>query len=78
MKWWVLMVCMAGTLALDLQAAASQSGSAEVIAQAPEPVNIALGICGGILLVIALARVHWLRGHLHQWRVAIVHWIDAV
>jgi hypothetical protein len=44
----------------------------------PEPVNVALGIFGGVLLVAILARSRPVRNRIHCWRVAAVRWIDAV
>jgi hypothetical protein len=48
------------------------------IAPVPEPVNVALGIFGGIFLVVILARSRSVRNRVHCWRVAAAHWIDAV
>ena len=48
------------------------------ITPVPEPVNVALGIFGGISLVVILARSRSVRNRVHCGRVAAVHWIDAV
>jgi hypothetical protein len=48
------------------------------ITAVPEPVNVALSILAGIFLIVTLARSRWVRNHIHQWRVAMVQWIDAV
>jgi hypothetical protein len=45
---------------------------------APEPVNVALGIFGGVFVVVIVARSRPVRNRVHSWRVAVVHWIDAV
>jgi hypothetical protein len=44
----------------------------------PEPVNVALGIFGGLVLVVIVARSRPVRDRVHRWRVAFVHWVDAV
>jgi hypothetical protein len=48
------------------------------ITAVPEPVNIALGIFGGVCVVGLVARSRPVRHRLHRWRVAVDHWIDAV
>ena len=48
------------------------------ITTVPEPVNVALGIFGGVFLVAICARNRPVRDRLHRWRVAVVQWIDAV
>jgi hypothetical protein len=52
--------------------------SLDITAVVPEPVNVALSILAGIFLIVTLARSRWVRNHFHQWRVAVVQWIDAV
>ncbi|HOX56451.1 MAG TPA: PEP-CTERM sorting domain-containing protein [Candidatus Paceibacterota bacterium] len=44
----------------------------------PEPVNVALGIFAGVFLTVGLARNRQVRTRIHQWRTAVVQWIDAV
>ena len=44
----------------------------------PEPVNVALGVFAGVVLVIIPARSRRVRNRLHCWRLAVMHWIDAV
>jgi hypothetical protein len=44
----------------------------------PEPVNAALAVGAGVLLCVTLARTRKVRHRLHDWRVAIDRWIDAV
>jgi len=44
----------------------------------PEPVNVALGIFGGISLLVIVVRNPRVRDRLHRCRVAIVQWVDAV
>ncbi len=48
------------------------------ITAVPEPVNVALGIFGGVFAAVILARTRRVRDRMHQWRVAVVQWIDAV
>lgn len=48
------------------------------ITTVPEPVNVALGIFAGVILLIIVARSRPVRNRLHHWRVAAVQWIDAV
>jgi hypothetical protein len=52
--------------------------SLDVTAEVPEPVNVALGVFGGIALIVTLARNHRIRNWAERRRVAIVHWINAV
>ena len=44
----------------------------------PEPVTVALGIFGGISLLVIVVRNPRVRDRLHRCRVAIVQWVDAV
>jgi hypothetical protein len=44
----------------------------------PEPVNVALGIFGGVVLVVILARSRPVRNWLRRARAAFVHWVNAV
>lgn len=53
------------------------SWSLEITA-VPEPVNVALGIFGGVFLVGIIVRNPRVRNRVHGWRVAIVQWVDAV
>ncbi|MGD0259182.1 MAG: hypothetical protein ABSD29_05080 [Verrucomicrobiota bacterium] len=48
------------------------------ISAVPEPVNVALGIFGGVFLVVILATSRPVRNRVHCWRLAVAHWIDAV
>jgi hypothetical protein len=48
------------------------------IAGVPEPVGCALGILGGIFLVIQAAGSRPVRIRVGRWRVAVGRWIDAV
>jgi hypothetical protein len=48
------------------------------ITAVPEPVNVALGVFAGLFVVVTLARNRGVRGRFHNWRVAVVNWIDAV
>jgi subtilisin-like proprotein convertase family protein len=48
------------------------------ITAVPEPVNAALGILGGVFLVVIVGRSRQVRSQLRRWRVAAVQWIDAV
>jgi hypothetical protein len=48
------------------------------ITAVPEPVNIALGIFGGVCVAGLVVRSRPVRDRLHRWRVAVDHWIDAV
>lgn len=44
----------------------------------PEPVNVALGVFGGIFLVVLVARSQPVRNRVQRCRVAVVQWINAV
>ena len=44
----------------------------------PEPVNVALGIFGGVFLVVILARSQPVRNRVQCWRAAFVEWVNAV
>jgi len=48
------------------------------ITAVPEPVNVALGIFGGVFLVSLVASSRRVRNWVHRRRDAVVHWIDAV
>lgn len=48
------------------------------ITAVPEPVNVALGIFGGVFLVIMLGRSRPVRDRVQRCRAAMVQWIDAV
>jgi hypothetical protein len=48
------------------------------ITAVPEPVNVALGIFGGVFLVGLGVRSRTVRNRLHRMRVAFVTWVDAV
>lgn len=48
------------------------------ITPVPEPVNVALGIFGGVFLVVILGRSQRVRNRVQRWRVAVVQWINAV
>jgi hypothetical protein len=48
------------------------------ITTVPEPVGIALGIVGGVFLIINVAGSRPVRNRVGRWRVAIGRWIDAV
>ena len=48
------------------------------ITAVPEPVNVALGIFGGVFVVVVLVRSRPVRDRVHRCRVAAVQWIDAV
>ena len=44
----------------------------------PEPVNVALGIFGGVFALVVIVRNPRVRNRIHGWRVAVVQWVDAV
>jgi len=48
------------------------------ITAVPEPVNVALGIFGGVLLVVLLARSRRVRNRVRLWCVGVNEWLDAV
>jgi subtilisin-like proprotein convertase family protein len=48
------------------------------ITTVPEPISVALGIFGGIFIVVIIARSRRVRRRLRLWRVGFVHWVDAV
>ena len=66
----------------DLSSGGGQSKldgwSLSINAVVPEPVNVALGILGGVFLVVILVRNHRVRHWVHRRRAAVVEWIDAV
>jgi hypothetical protein len=59
-------------------ASSAQAALPTLTAVVPVPVSVALGIFGGVLLIVILARCRPVRNRIHRWRVAIVQWIDAV
>ena len=49
------------------------------ITAVPEPANVALGVFGGLSLVVVVARRRQqLWGRIRRWRTAFAHWVDAV
>jgi hypothetical protein len=48
------------------------------ITAVPEPVNVALGIFGGIALLVFLVKNQPVRNRVKRWRAAFVQWVDAV
>ena len=48
------------------------------ITAVPEPVNVALGIFAGVVLVVLVVRSRRVRNRVQHWRVAVVEWINAV
>jgi hypothetical protein len=48
------------------------------ITAVPEPVNVALGIFAGLLVVVMVARSRPVRDQIQRCRVAAVQWVDAV
>jgi len=44
----------------------------------PEPVNVALGIFGGVFLVVIAGRSQPVRDRVQRFRAAVVQWVDAV
>jgi hypothetical protein len=44
----------------------------------PEPVNVALGVFGGVFLVVIVARSRPVRNRVQRCRDAVVQWINAV
>jgi len=48
------------------------------VSPVPEPVNVALGIFGGVFLVGLGVRSRPVRNRLHLMRMAFVQWVDAV
>ncbi len=53
-----------------------QSWGLEITA-VPEPVNVALGVFGGLFLVIVVLRNPQVRNRMRRWHVAIINWVDA-
>ena len=72
-----------GTWTLLVADLSSEGGQRQLVSweleitAVPEPVNVALGVFGGLFLVVALVRSRWARNRLHPWRVAAVQWVDA-
>ncbi len=52
--------------------------SLNISAEVPEPVNVALGVFGGIFLVVTVVRSRPVRNWVHHRRVAIAAWISDV
>ena len=50
----------------------------DITAVVPEPVNVALGIFGGVSLLTVAARSRPVRRRVGRWKAAVDHWIDAV
>ena len=48
------------------------------ITAVPEPVNVALGIFGGVVLFVIVVRSRPVRNRLHCWKAAFVRWVNAV
>ncbi len=48
------------------------------ITAVPEPVNVALGIFGGVFLVVIVARSRRVRNRVQRWWVGFNQWLDAV
>jgi hypothetical protein len=48
------------------------------ITAVPEPVNVALGIFGGVFLVVIVARSRPVRNRVQRWWVGFNQWLDAV
>jgi subtilisin-like proprotein convertase family protein len=48
------------------------------ITTVPEPLNIALGIFGGIFLIVIVAKNRRVRDRIRRCRVAVLQWVDAV
>lgn len=73
-----------GTWTLFLADLSSGGGQSQLtslrlgITEVPEPVNVALGIFAGVVLVVILARSRPVRNRVHRWRLAVVEWINAV
>ena len=44
----------------------------------PEPTGMVLGIFGGVLLVVIVARSRWVRDRIRRWRAGFVQWVNAV
>jgi subtilisin-like proprotein convertase family protein len=49
-----------------------------IIAEVPEPANVALGIFAGVFLVVTAARSQWARNRVQRCRAAFVRWVNAV
>jgi hypothetical protein len=64
----------------DLSAGAQSQlvGWSLEVTAVPEPVNVALGIFGGMVLVSIVASSRRVRNWVQHRRDAVVHWIDAV
>ena len=48
------------------------------ITAVPEPVNTALGIFGGVFVVVLISKNQRMRKRIHRWRDGVVEWVDAV
>jgi hypothetical protein len=48
------------------------------ITAVPEPVNVALGIFGGVAVCVIVAHSRPVRDRVKPWRAAATTWIDAV
>ncbi|MCX6916424.1 MAG: hypothetical protein NT167_25835 [Verrucomicrobia bacterium] len=75
-NWTIFFADMAGGPAGT--SSSTLAGWGLEITAVPEPVNVALGIFGGVLLVGVIVRNPRVRDRLHRCRAAIVQWVDAV
>jgi subtilisin-like proprotein convertase family protein len=48
------------------------------ITAVPEPVNMALGLLGGVFFVVVVARSRRVRDQIRRWRDGFVRWVNAV
>jgi hypothetical protein len=73
-NWTIFFADLSGG---DLTPSTLGSWSLDITA-VPEPVNVALGLFAGVLLLVILARSRPVRNRVHCWRAGIARWIDAV
>ena len=73
-----------GTWTLFLADLSSGGGQSQLtgwslgITAVPEPVNVALGIFGGVSACVIVARSRRVRSRVRRWQAAATRWIDAV
>jgi hypothetical protein len=48
------------------------------VSPVPEPVNVALGIFGGVFVLVIVGKSRPVRNRLHHWCVGVNQWLDAV
>jgi len=67
-----------GSLAHQSQAVpGSETCTGSESASVPEPANVALGVLGGLFLLVLVLRVRLVQDRVRRWRGALIQWLDA-